>query len=83
MASVSYTHLDVYKRQVAGTLEVYRTKEGGGLILCDKAAGEKKPKDAQRVRLDIGIAFPDSFIADVAGGGKTTVTVYALSLIHI
>lgn len=65
------------KNAVAGTLEVYRTKEGGGLILCDKAAGEKKPKDAQRVRLDIGIAFPDSFIADVAGSGKTTVTVYA------
>jgi ABC-2 type transport system permease protein len=65
------------KDAVEGTLEVYRAKEGGGLILRDKAAGEKKPKDAQRVRLDIGIAFPDSFIADVAGGKKTTVTVYA------
>ncbi len=62
---------------VEGTLEVYRSKEGDGLILRDKAAGEKKPMDAQRVRLDIGIAFPDSFIADVAGGEKTTVTVYA------
>jgi len=65
------------RRAVEGTLEVYRASEGGGLILRDKAAGEQKPKDAQRVRLDIGIAFPDSFIAAVAGGKKTTVTVYA------
>ncbi|HOJ83858.1 MAG TPA: ABC transporter permease [Bacillota bacterium] len=65
------------RRAVEGTLEVYRPKGGGDLILRDKAAGEKKPKDAQRVQLDIGIAFPDSFIAGVAGREKTTVTVYA------
>lgn len=65
------------RRAVEGTLEVYRAREGDGLILRDKSAGEKKPKDAQRVRLDIGIAFPDSFIAGVAGREKTTVTVYA------
>lgn len=65
------------RRAVEGTLEVYRPKGGGDLILRDKAAGEKKPKDAQRVQLDIGIAFPHSFIAGVAGGEKTTVTVYA------
>lgn len=65
------------RRAVEGTLEVYRAREGDGLILRDKSAGEKKPKDAQRVQLDIGIAFPDSFIAGVAGREKTTVTVYA------
>ena len=58
------------RRAVEGTLEVYRPKGGGDLILRDKAAGEKKPKDAQRVQLDIGIAFPHSFIAGVAGGEK-------------
>ncbi len=65
------------RRAVEGTLEIYRANKDGGLILRDTVAGEKKPKDAQRVRIHIGIAFPDSFIAAVAGGEKTTVTIYA------
>ena len=64
------------RRVVEGTLEVYRAANGS-LILRDPGAGEKKPGEARQVRLDIGIAFPESFIVDVARGKKTTVTVFS------
>ncbi len=63
------------RRVVEGTLEVYRAADGD-LILRDLEAGEKKPADAKLINLNIGIAFPENFIMDAAGGKKTTVTVY-------
>lgn len=62
---------------IEGKLEAWRT-EDGTLIFRDKEADEAKPEDAEKLSLDIGIAFPQSFIGDVAAGEKgVTVTVYS------
>jgi ABC-2 type transport system permease protein len=62
---------------IDGTLEAWRT-EAGGLVLRDKEAGDEKPADAEKLSLDIGIAFPATFIADVAAKkADTKVTVYS------
>jgi ABC-2 type transport system permease protein len=62
---------------IEGTLEAWRTDDGE-LVLRDREAGEDRPEDAERVRVDIGIAFPDTFIGDVATGAEgITVTVYS------
>lgn len=61
---------------IEGTLEVYQTKDDG-LLLHDPLSGDKKPADAKRLRVDIGISFPGSFILDVAGDQKTTVTIFS------
>lgn len=64
------------ERVIAGSLEVYRAADGTQL-LYDPAAGQKKPRESERIRPDIGIAFPASFIADTAAGKKTTVTLFS------
>lgn len=62
---------------IEDSLELWRT-EGGDTVFRDKEAGDKKPKDAERIKPDIGIAFPDGFITGVAAGaGDLTVTVYS------
>jgi ABC-type polysaccharide/polyol phosphate export permease len=64
-------------RVVDGTLEVWRN-EAGETLYRDKEAGDEKPKDAERVTVDIGIAFPANFITDVATSKPdVTVTVYS------
>ncbi|MDI6901878.1 MAG: ABC transporter permease [Anaerosomatales bacterium] len=64
-------------RVIEGELEAWRT-DAGELVLRDPDADTDKPEDATRVNVDIGIAFPDDFIADVAtGAGDVTVTVYS------
>ncbi|MFU8891167.1 MAG: ABC transporter permease [Anaerosomatales bacterium] len=62
---------------IEGTLQAWRTDEGE-LVLRDREAGEDRPADAERVPVDIGIAFPPSFIGDVATGAEgVSVTVYS------
>lgn len=62
---------------VEGTLEAWRTDDGE-LILRDPESDADKPANAEKLGLDIGIAFPDAFIKDVAAGKKgVTVTVYS------
>jgi ABC-2 type transport system permease protein len=62
---------------IEGSLELWRT-EDGETVFRDKEAGDKKPKDAERVEPDIGVAFPEDFIAGVAAGeDELTVTVYS------
>jgi ABC-2 type transport system permease protein len=62
---------------VRGSLEVWRTSEGA-IVLRDKKAGDKKPADAERLDVQVGIEFPPTFIADVATGAKgVTVTIYS------
>ncbi len=62
---------------VEGTLEAWQTDDGD-LVLRDPEADEDKPEDAEKLNLDIGIAFPESFIADVAAQRSgVTVTVYS------
>ena len=63
---------------VAGDLEVWL--DGKEVILRDPDSDEKKPKDAELVRIMIGIAFPDEFIPSVMGGERgmeVTVFTYA------
>lgn len=67
---------DLLKRVITGEIEVYRLPEGT-LVLRDRTKGEPKPSGAQRVDLDIGLAFPDAFLARLAMGEKTRVTVFA------
>ncbi len=61
---------------IGGQLELYRTYDGD-YVLRDPTSGEPRPQEADRVHLDVGIAFPPGFIADVAQGMKTTVSVIA------
>jgi ABC-2 type transport system permease protein len=76
IALVEFEAADQMAAVIEGSLEAYRTDDGV-LILRDKAAGEDKPEDAHRVRVDVGIGFPETFITDVATGRQgVTVTVY-------
>lgn len=62
---------------VEGTLEAWKA-EDGTLILRDPEAKTEKPQDAEKLSLDIGIAFPKDFIGDIAADKKgVTVTVYS------
>ncbi|MDA3935558.1 MAG: ABC transporter permease [Actinomycetota bacterium] len=62
---------------IEGTLELWRT-DAGDSVFRDVEAKEDKPKDADRVNVDIGIAFPDGFITDVAAKqDDITVRVYS------
>ena len=62
---------------IDGSLEAWRT-DAGEIVLRDRGAGDERPGDAKRVSVDIGVAFPEGFIADVAAGTKgLTVTVYS------
>ena len=77
VALVEFESAEDMAAVIEGTLEAYRTDEGT-LILYDKKADGDKPKGAHRVRVDIGIGFPESFITDVTTGqGEVTVTVYS------
>ncbi len=62
---------------IDGSLEAWRT-DAGEIVLRDREAGGEKPDNAKRLSVDIGVAFPESFIADVAAGTEgVTVTVYS------
>lgn len=65
---------------IAGTHELYRTGDGD-LLVRNRAAGEKRPGDAHRLQIELGIVFPGTFIADVAGGKQSSVKVYADSAV--
>lgn len=61
---------------VEGRLEAWRT-EAGDVVVRDPAS-EPEPVGAERVGADVGIAFPDGFIADVMVGELgVAVTVYS------
>ncbi len=62
---------------IEGSLEAWRT-DADEIVLRDTEAGDPRPADSRRVNVDIGIAFPAGFIADVASGTEgVTVTVYS------
>lgn len=77
LAVVEFESEEQLRGVIEGSLELWRT-EGGETVFRDKEAGDKKPKDAERVEPDIGVAFPADFIAGVAAGrDDLTVTVYS------
>jgi len=74
---VEFEDEDQMSAVIKGTLELWRT-ESGEQIFRDPEGDEDKPKDADRIKLDIGIAFPDDFIVDVAAkADDITVNVYS------
>ncbi|MCL4078027.1 ABC transporter permease [Coriobacteriia bacterium Es71-Z0120] len=61
---------------IEGSLEVWRASDGT-LVFVDTTAGEKRPRGAERVDVQVGVAFPERFLADlVAGARGIEVTVY-------
>jgi ABC-2 type transport system permease protein len=77
LAVVEFESEEQLRGVIEGSLELWRT-EDGETVFRDKEAGDKKPKDAERVEPDIGVAFPEDFIAGVAAGeDELTVTVYS------
>lgn len=64
------------KRVIKGELEVYRLP-GGTLALRDPAKGDRRPAGAKQISLDVGLVFPKAFLAKVAMGEKTRVTIFA------
>ncbi len=67
---------ETLRRVVAGSVEVY-LDEGGTVLLRDVAAGQERPAGTERVHVDVGLAFPSTFIADVVTQTPATVTVMA------
>ncbi len=63
-------------RVVAGELKAYRVDDGT-VVIHDPSLGRTIPDNAELVRLNIGIAFPESFIARVATGRDSKVTIYS------
>lgn len=62
---------------IEGTVEAWKTKSGE-FVFRAEGDGSGRPEDAERVNMDIGIAFPPRFISDVAAGREgLTVTVYS------
>lgn len=77
LALVEFETAEDLAAVVEGDLEAWRT-DSGQLILRDREAGDEKPEDAERLSIDIGIAFPRGFIGDVATGQEgIKVTVYS------
>jgi ABC-2 type transport system permease protein len=73
---VQFEDGETLRAVIAGDLEAWRTDDGT-LVLRDRAAGDEKPREAERVDVGVGIAFPEGFMSDTTRGQKTTVTVYA------
>ncbi len=67
---------ELLKQVVSGELEVYKTDQGR-FVFHDSEGDQKKPDDSSRVNLQIGIAFPGSFLSEAVRGEKPKVTVYA------
>jgi ABC-2 type transport system permease protein len=61
---------------IEGSLQVWRASDGT-LVFVDTTAGEKRPRGAKRVDVQVGVAFPERFLADLATGARgIEVTVY-------
>ncbi|MCX8007303.1 MAG: ABC transporter permease [Coriobacteriia bacterium] len=73
---VEFADAEQLRKAVEGTLQVWRTPDGE-FVFRDPASGEKRPKRARRVELQVGVALPERFVADVAQGKRgLEVTVY-------
>lgn len=61
------------KRVINNEAEAWRTSDGRLII---RESSESRPSDAQRESLNVGIAFPESFLADTVSGRESTVRLY-------
>ncbi len=73
---VEFADEETLKKAIGGELEVYRTEQGR-FVFYDPESDEEKPADATRIRLNLGISFPPTFLSDAIMGTKPTVTVFA------
>ena len=73
---VEFENEEQLKQAVSGKLEVYKTDQGE-YVIHDPEGDQKKPAQASKVSLAIGIAFPPTFFSDVVLGLKPKVIVYA------
>lgn len=61
---------------IEGSLEVWRTRDGG-LVYVDTEAGDEQPRGAKSIDVQVGVAFPERFLADLVTGARgLEVTVY-------
>ncbi len=74
---VQFASEDELKKVVSGDVEYWESEDGTQRFFRDKAAGDKRPEDAKRVAVAIGIGFPEGFLEKTAAKEKTTVTVYS------
>jgi ABC-2 type transport system permease protein len=72
---VEFETEDQLKLAVSGELEVYRTEQGQ-FVIHDPEGDRKKPSEAKKVNLNIGISFPSTFLSDVMLDQKPRVTVF-------
>lgn len=63
------------KKVIEGEKEVYKTADGG-MIIHDPESATEVPGDAELITLDIGIAFPPSFMAEMIRGEEINVKIY-------
>lgn len=63
-------------KTISGEIEIYRNEQGS-FIIYDPDSGDTKPKGAGRINIDIGIAFPPTFLSDAVMEKKPEVTLYA------
>ncbi len=59
---------------VAGEAEAWRTN--GEVVVIPKGSGVEEPAGSEKANVDIGLAFPDDFLAATAAGRRTTVEVF-------
>ena len=57
---------------IAGRAEAWRAADGE-LVIRDTAAGDPRPDGARRLPVQIGLSFPERFLADTAAGRAATV----------
>ncbi len=73
---VEFENEQMLKKAVSGELDVYRA-EPGQYVFHDPESDEKKPGNATKINLDIGICFPSDFFSEAVLGEKPSVTIYA------
>jgi len=71
-----FENADQLQQAIRGDLHIYKTDQGE-MILHDPEGEANKPQDAKKITLQVGIAFPASFLSDAIFENKPKVTLYA------
>ena len=64
------------KEALQGELDVYKL-DTGPVLIHDPDSDQDRPEDADKMRFDLGIAFPDTFLSDTILEESPQVTFYA------
>jgi ABC-2 type transport system permease protein len=71
---VPFASGDELERVVAGEADAWQT--GESTTVRDRGSDQPPPAGAQEANVDVGIAFPEGFLAATAAGEQTEVTLY-------